>query len=334
MKVNTNDTADYVNRNLTRREALRLGFTLSAFTLGAAMPGVAWAALPSAPAPRDFDTDPVTTTKLTDSLSVLSGPGGNIAVLVGADGILQVDSGVPSRSADIAQAIAALSPKPVGTLINTHWHFDHTGGNAAVGKAGARILAQENTRKRLSTEQKIDFFKMTIPPSPAEALPSFTFTDSMELYINGEEIALAHVAPAHTDTDILIHFRQANVLHAGDTLFNGFYPFIDYSSKGWIGGMIAAADHILKITDDKTRIIPGHGPMATRAYVARYRDMLHTVQSRIEPMVRAGKTQEQIVAAKPTKELDAQWGNGMLRGDQFAAIVYAGLRQHGSAKQS
>lgn len=286
------------------------------------------------PVPRNFDTDPIKTTKLTDSLSILSGPGGNIAVLVGNDGIVQVDSGVTSRSADIAQAIAAISPNPVTTLINTHWHSDHTGGNAAVGKAGARILAQENTRRRLSTEQKIDFFKSTVPPSPAEALPSVTFTDSMVLYANGEELALSHVAPAHTDTDILIHFRQANVLHAGDTLFNGFYPFIDYSSGGWIGGMIAAADHIVKITDDKTRIIPGHGPLATRADVVRYRDMLRVVQSRIEPMVRAGKTQEQVVAAKPTKDLDAQWDKGLIKGDPFVALVYAGLRQHGSVKQS
>ena len=322
-----------LDRELTRRDALRLGLAATAFTL-TALPGTAWGELPLVPVPRDFDTDPIKVTKLTDSLSVLSGPGGNIAVLVGNDSIVQVDSGVVSRSADIAQAIAAISPKPVTTLINTHWHGDHTGGNAAVGKAGARILAQENTRKRLSTEQRIDFFKSTVPPSPAEALPSVTFTDSMVYYANGEELALSHVAPAHTDTDILVHFRQANVLHAGDIVFNGFYPFIDYSSGGWIGGMAAAADHIVKITDDKTRIIPGHGPLATRADVIRYRDMLRVVQSRVEPMVRAGKTQEQVVAAKPTKDLDAQWGNGMFKGDQFVALVYAGLRQHGRAKQS
>ena len=319
------------NDNMTRRDVLRAS-ALAGLALAA--PRMAWAAAPAAPAPRDFDTDPITVVKLTDTLNVLMGPGGNIAVLTGDDGVVQIDSGVPSRANDIAKAVAALSPRPVTTLINTHWHNDHTGGNAAVGKAGARIVAQTNTRQRLATDQTVEFFKMTLPPSPAVALPTLTFDDSLTFYANGEELALTHVKPAHTDTDIHILFRKANVLHAGDLLFNGFYPFIDYSSGGWIGGMIAASEQIIKNTDDKTRIIPGHGPMASRADVIRYHDMLRTVRDRIEPRFKAGDTLQAVVAAKPTADLDAQWGKGLIGGEPFTMLVYTGLVRHSQRKQS
>ena len=318
------------HNNLTRRDVLRVGAVAG---LALTAPRMMWATTAAA-APRDFDTDPITVVKLTDSLNVLMGPGGNIAVLTGDDGVIQIDSGVPSRAADIAKAIAALSPKPVTTLINTHWHFDHTGGNASVGKTGARIIAQTNTRKRLSTEQTIEFLKMVVPPSPAVALPTLTFDDTLTFYANGEEMALAHVKPAHTDTDIHIRFQRANVLHAGDLLFNGFYPAIDYSSGGWIGGMITASEQIIQNTDAKTRIIPGHGPLASRADVTRFRDMLQTVQTRIEARIKAGDTLEAIVAAKPTADLDAQWGKGLFTGDQFTTIVYMGLVRHSQRRQS
>lgn len=318
------------NYNLTRRDVLRAGAVAG---LALAAPRMAFTATHYAPVARDFDTDPITVVKLTDNLNVLMGPGGNIAVLTGDDGTVQIDSGVPSRAADIAKAIAALSPRPVTTLINTHWHSDHTGGNAAVGKAGARIVAQTNTRKRLATDQVVEFFKMTLPPAPAVALPTLTFDDTLTFYANGEEMALAHVKPAHTDTDIHILFQKANVLHAGDLLFNGFYPFIDYSSGGWIGGMIAASEQIIKNTDDKTRIIPGHGPIASRADVIRYHDMLRTVRDRIEPRFKAGEPLEAVVAAKPTADLDAQWGKGLISGDPFTMLVYTGLVRHSKQKQ-
>ncbi len=272
--------------------------------------------------------DPLTTVKLTDHLSIVMGAGGNIAVLTGDEGTVQVDSGLPNRTADIAKAVADLSAQPVTTLINTHWHLDHTGGNEALGKGGTRILAHATTRTRLSTDQTIEFMKMHTAPSPAIALPVITFADSLRLYSNGEEIVMTHVPPAHTDTDIIVYFRQANVLHAGDLLFNGFYPFIDYSSRGWIGGMVAGADTVLKLSNATTKIIPGHGPMATYGDVVAYRDMLRTIQARIEPMVKSRKSIPQVVAAKPTKDFDAKWGQGFLKPDQFTGLVYTGIARH------
>ena len=272
--------------------------------------------------------EPLTTVKLTDHLSVVMGAGGNIAVLTGNDGTLQVDSGLPNRSADIAKSVADLSAQPVTTLINTHWHLDHTGGNEALGKGGTRIVAQTTTRTRLATDQTVEFMKMHTPPSPAVALPVITFAEDMRLYTNGEEIVMTHVPPAHTDTDIIVYFRNANVLHAGDLLFNGFYPFIDYSSRGWIGGMIAGADIILKMSNASTKIIPGHGPMASRTDVIAYRDMLQAIRTRIEPMVKSGKSVQQAVAAKPTKEFDAKWSKGFLTPDQFTTLVYTGIARH------
>jgi len=272
--------------------------------------------------------EPLSTVKLTDRLAVVMGAGGNIAVLTGDTGTLQVDSGLAARTADIAKSVADLSAQPVTTLINTHWHFDHTGGNEALGKGGARIIAQTGTRMRLATDQTVEFVNIHSAPSPADALPIITFADSLTLYVNGEEIVMTHVPPAHTDTDIVVYFRKANVLHAGDLLFNGFYPFIDYSSKGWIGGMVAGIDTVLKLSDANTKIIPGHGPMATRADVIAFRAMLHSIQTRIEPMIKSGKTLQQVVAAKPTREFDAKWSQGFLKPDQFATLVYTGIARH------
>ena len=319
-------------QKLNRRELIAAGIGL---TVGLALEsglGSVSRATPAFIAPPDFDHDAIQTLKLSDTLSVLMGMGGNIAVLTGEDGVVQIDSGVHSRAADIAQAIAALSPKPVATLINTHWHADHTGGNEAVGAAGARIVAQDNTRTRLATAQRVDFMKMDVPPLSKPGLPTLTFADSATEYANGEKMVLAHVAPAHTDTDIFILFQQANVIHAGDLLFNGFYPFIDYSSGGWIGGMVAACDRLLAAGNAKTRYIPGHGPMASRADVQSFRSMLATAQSRIAPLLKAGQTEAQAVAAKPTKDLDAKWGQGFLNGDAFTGLVYRGLAQHSQTK--
>ena len=285
----------------------------------------------AAPYRGDFEpqaAEALNTVKLTDRLSVVMGAGGNIAVLTGDEGTLQVDSGLPNRSADIAKAVTDLSAQPVATLINTHWHLDHTGGNESLGKGGARILAQTGTRTRLATDQTVEFMKMHTPPSPAVALPVITFAEGLTLYANGEEIEMTHVPPAHTDTDIIVYFRKANVLHAGDLLFNGLYPFIDYSSKGWIGGMVAGVDRVLKLSNASTKIIPGHGPMATRADVVAFREMLHTIQARIEPMVKSGKSVQQVAAAKPTKDFDAKWGGGFLKPDQFAGLVYTGIARH------
>ncbi|GDX39912.1 cyclase [Armatimonadota bacterium] len=267
--------------------------------------------------------------KLTDDISLLIGVGGNIAVLVGKEGVLQIDAGNPGTSPQQVAGLKELTDKPVTTLINTHWHGDHTGGNADMAKAGSRIFAHDNTRKRLSSEQFIEAFNSKVPASPEIALPILTFNRRMTLYHGGEELHMTNVPPAHTDTDIFIHFVKANVLHAGDLFFNGMYPFIDSSTKGWIGGMVGAADKILAVVNDKTKIIPGHGPLATKEQFKQYRDMLVTVHERITPLVKSGKSVEDTVAAKPLADLDDKWGKGFMKPDVFVKIVYGGIKKFG-----
>ncbi len=278
-----------------------------------------------------MDTIPIQVTELAKGLSLITGPGGNITSLVGPDGIIMVDSFVPSRAADLAPVVKKLGNGPI-TLFNTHWHFDHTGGNAALAGLGAKIVAHETVRTRLGSEQYMIDFQMKVPPSPAAALPVVTLGDSATLYLNGEEIHLQHVDPAHTDGDMFVHYRKANILQTGDLFSNGFYPNIDTSSGGWIGGMVAAADRILGIVDAKTKIVPGHGPMGTKDDLKAARNMLAEAQAKIEPLVKAGKTVDEVVAAKPLASLDAKWGRGMFKGSQFTRIVYSGLAAHRSTK--
>ncbi len=276
---------------------------------------------------------PIAVATLTPGLSTLAGPGGNIAALVGPDGLVMVDSFVPSRAADLLPVVRKLDAGPI-TLINTHWHFDHTGGNAALAGAGARIIAHENARKRLGSDQYNADFEMKIPPSPPAALPAVTVGSSTTLYLNGEEIHLAHVPRAHTDGDVFVHFRKANVLHTGDLFTNGFYPNIDSSSDGWVGGMVAAADRMLGVVDARTRIIPGHGPIGNREDLAAFRDMLAEARAKVEPLVAAGKTPDEAIAARPLASLDARWAKGLFKGSHFTRLVYSGLVKHRDRPQS
>ena len=278
-----------------------------------------------------MESVPIVVNSLGGSLSLITGPGGNITALTGPDGIVMVDSFVPSKGAELAPVVRKLGDGPI-TLINTHWHFDHTGGNAAIAGLGARIVAHKTVRGRLDSEQYMADFELKIPPSPAAAWPVVGLGDSAELFLNGEEIHIQHVAPAHTDGDIFIHYRKANVLQTGDLFSNGFYPNIDSASGGWIGGMIAAADLILGIVNAKTKIIPGHGPMATVDDLKAARAMLAEVRAKVEPLVKAGKTVDQAVAAKPLASLDARWGRGLFKGSHFTRLVYSGLVMHREKK--
>ncbi len=264
---------------------------------------------------------------------MIQGPGGNIAVLDGPDGLTVVDSGVPMRARDIFEAVKRVGGKPVARLINTHWHFDHAGGNEVFARAGATVLATAATRRRLATDQYTEVFKLTTPASPAIALPTLT-SDEFELHVGREVIHLTAVPPAHTDGDLIVHFRSHDVIHTGDLFSNGFYPYIDASSLGWIGGMISAADRILKLAGPKTRIIPGHGPMANPGELAAFRKMLVTVHDRLAPMLDAGKTTQQAIAARPTADLDASWAKGLFTGGMFTRIAYEGLANHREAGQA
>jgi glyoxylase-like metal-dependent hydrolase (beta-lactamase superfamily II) len=210
-------------------------------------------------------------------------------------------------------------------VVNTHWHGDHTGGNENMGKVGALLVAHENVRRRMNTEQFTAAFNAKTPPSPDGALPVVTFADAITFHWNGDEIRVYHVPPAHTDGDSVVHFVKANVVHAGDLFFNGGYPFVDVSSGGRIDGVIAAAERILAGIDDKTRLIPGHGPVATKADLQAYRDVLKTLRDRIAKLKADGKSRDEVIAAKPTADHDAKWGTGFMKGDVFTGLVYDSL---------
>lgn len=268
---------------------------------------------------------PLQTLKLRDNLTMLYGPGGNMVALNGPDGKVLVDSSFLSVAPKLKQALDDFGPAPLKILINTHWHFDHTDGNAPLHAAGATIVAHENTRKRLSTPQEIKAFGMHFPASPVEAWPQQTFADKFKLYFNNEDLSLAYVPPAHTDTDILIHYENGNVLHMGDLFFNGMYPFFDASTGGNINGMILAAGAGISLADADTKIVPGHGPLGDKGALTKYRDMLTIVRDRVKILKDAGKTAEETVSARPTADLDTTWGNGFLKPDLFVNIIYSTL---------
>lgn len=259
-----------------------------------------------------------------DRLSLIGGAGGNIAVLRFGDGLLLVDSGLPQTAEAVESRARTAGPGPIAILINTHHHFDHVGGNERLGRAGARIIAHENVLKRLSTTQKIAAFNRDVPPLDPAGRPKTTFTDAGVLEQGGEKVAYRHLPPAHTDGDTTVHFENANVYHAGDLFFNGMYPFIDYSAGGSIEGMAADADLMIQAVDGKTKIIPGHGPMATGDDLRAYRDMLAGVNERVSKLVSAGQTLDQVLAAEPTKPYDEKFGKGFLKPADFVRILYAG----------
>jgi cyclase len=267
----------------------------------------------------------IKTTKLSDNIYLLQGAGGNMAVQTGPDGKLLIDSSFSTAVPRIREALNALGNDPAHLLINTHWHIDHTDGNEGMHASGFTILAHAMTRERLSKPAEMKLFHMSLPASPASALPVITFDDSMHLWHNGDSLALAHFDPAHTDTDIYVHFERADVLHLGDTWFNGFYPFIDEGTGGSIGGMIRATEKALAMAGADTKIIPGHGPLGTKAQLQQFHDMLAGVRDRVGTMKSAGASEQDVVAKKPTAELDPVWNKGSFPPDMFIGIVYRTL---------
>ncbi len=270
------------------------------------------------------ETATISVQALRGNVSALIGSGGNIAVLPGSDGKLIVDSGYSTSRGKITDALTKISPEPIKHLVNTHWHFDHTDGNEWMHADGATILAHENTRKHLSATTRVEAWNFTFPPSPAGAIPSEVLDQDKTLHLNGATIALAYYGPSHTDGDISVYFVEADVLHTGDTWWNGRYPFIDYSTGGNIKGMIKAAEANLARLTEKTIVIPGHGKIGGKPEMTEYRDMLVTIHDRVAALKKEGKSLDEIVAAKLTKEYDSKWAGSFITGDVFTKLVYAG----------
>jgi glyoxylase-like metal-dependent hydrolase (beta-lactamase superfamily II) len=259
-------------------------------------------------------------------VNLLSGAGGNIAILEAPEGILLVDSGLADNAEAMETRARGAASSKITVLINTHHHFDHVGGNERLGRSGARIIAHENVLKRVSTVQRIAFFNREVPALAPEGRPKSTFPDSGSLTHGGEKVVYRHLPPAHTDGDSTVYFANSDVFHAGDLFFNGMYPFIDYSAGGSIEGMVAAADLMLKAVDASTKIIPGHGPLATRDELRAFRDMLAGINERVTKLMGEGKTVEQAQAAEPTKAFEDKWGKGFLKGADFVRLLYHGKK--------
>ena len=267
----------------------------------------------------------ITSEKVADNLYMLKGAGGNMALLVGDDGAFMVDDQYAPLTERIVAAVATLTDKPLRFVVNTHWHGDHTGGNENLGKQGALIVAHENVRKRMSTEQFTKVFNRTTPAAAAGALPVITFTDATTFHWNDEEVRVQHIEPAHTDGDSLVVFSGANVIHMGDTFFNGSYPYIDISAGGSVDGVVAAMDKVLSMADDDTRIIPGHGALSNKAGLKQARDLLVKLRGRIQKLIDEGKSREEVIAAQPTKEFDEKYGQGFMKPAIWTGIVYDSL---------
>ena len=282
--------------------------------LGVAVPAVAQ---------QNFDSVQIRTVPLSTGLVMLMGAGGNMALSYGNDGTFLVDDQFAPLTPKIVAAIASLTTHPVRFVVNTHYHGDHSGGNENFGTAGAIIVAQENVRRRMSTEQFSKIFNRSTPPSPAIALPIVTFADQVTFHQNGEEMAVFHVLNAHTDGDAIIWFKKANVVHMGDTYFKDRYPFIDVDGGGSIDGIITAADRVLSAIDANTKVIPGHGELSNKAELQEYRNVMAASRDKVKKLIAQGKTLEQAVAAKPLAEYDGKWGGGFIKPDVFLRLIYA-----------
>ncbi len=255
---------------------------------------------------------------------MLQGKGGNIGVFAGRDGFTLIDDQYAPANPQIIAALNKIKRQPVRWVINTHWHGDHTGGNEQLALGGAMIVAHRNARQRLSTDQTMEFFSRTVPASPDAALPVLTFTSDIRFHLDNETVDVVHVANAHTDGDSLVFFARANVIHMGDTFFNGSFPFVDESSGGSISGMIDAVDRALSLADEQTLVIPGHGSLASRVELQNYRDMLATVRSRVHDLKNQGKSLHEIVSQDPTKGYES-FGDGFIKSDDFVRFVFNGV---------
>ncbi len=275
---------------------------------------------------RNFDAVQIKTTQVAEGIYMLEGEGGNIGVSSGEDGVYLIDDQFAPLTPKIVAAVKAISDKPIRFLMNTHWHGDHVGGNENLGKAGVVIIAHDNVYKRMSVGGAITALKQNYAPAPKAALPVITFSQTATFRMNGDDVTSTHLPPAHTDGDSFVRFTKANVIHTGDVFAAYRYPFIDPESGGSVKGVLRAIDLMLPLMDDNTKVIPGHGGLSSKKDVLAYRKMVSTAISKIEPMVKLGRTLQQVVDAKPLREFDEEWGK-FRKPEAFVEIVYNGLRK-------
>ncbi|MGZ3635169.1 MAG: MBL fold metallo-hydrolase [Syntrophales bacterium] len=276
-------------------------------------------------ASQDFTNVQIQTEKVADNVYMLVGAGGNIGISAGKDCVFMIDTSYAPLADKIKAAIATVSNKPIQYIVNTHWHQDHVGGNEYFAKTGATVVAHDNVRKRVSTEQVVKILNKTLPPLPEPALPVITFSRSVTFYLNGNEIYILNIARAHSDGDAIVHFRKSNVIHMGDIYFNGMYPFIDLSAGGSMNGMIRAVKNILLLCDRDTKVIPGHGHLSNKTELEEYLKMLVAVRDRVSHEIKAGKPLDAVIASQPTRDFDPVWGKGFMKPEQFVTIVYESL---------
>ncbi|HEY4075582.1 MAG TPA: MBL fold metallo-hydrolase [Rhizomicrobium sp.] len=267
----------------------------------------------------------VTVQSLRGNISMLQGSGGNIGVLAGPDGLLMVDAGIAVSQKKIVDALHGINPGKIRYVINTHWHWDHTDGNGWVRRSGATIIANDNIIRRLKQTIRVVEWEHTFTPVANADLPNQTLSADKTMSFDGETIKIRHYRPSHTDGDMSVYFVKADILQTGDTSWNGIFPFIDYAAGGSIDGAITAANANIEMAKDKTIVIPGHGPIGNRAQLTEFRDMLVTIRTKVAALKAAGKTLDQIIAAKPTATYDTKWGTSVINGALFASLVYRGV---------
>lgn len=273
-----------------------------------------------------WDSVEIKTTQLSETIYMLEGRGGNIGLCVGEDGVFMIDDQYAPLSEKILDAVKAITNEPLKFVFNTHWHGDHTGGNQNMHNAGALIIAHENVRKRMSTDQFMASFGRKVPAAPKEAWPTVTFSEDIQLYLNGEDIMAFHLHDgAHTDGDAIIYFPNSNVIHTGDTYFNGRYPFIDLSSGGSINGIIKVCDAVLMLANEETKIIPGHGALSNKVELTEYRAVLMTLRDRVQQQLKAGKTLEEVKAMGLSKEYDDKYGQNFINPERIIQFIYNSL---------
>jgi cyclase len=267
----------------------------------------------------------IETVQLTKQIFMMTGKGGNLGLFIGEDGTFLIDDQFAPLTEKIVAAIKSVGGDVPKFLINTHYHGDHTGGNENLGRGGTLIFSHDNVRERLSSGSFIAAFKAQRPAVSEEGLPVVTFSEDITFHLNGDSLHAMHAPHAHTDGDSFIYFEKANVIHAGDLFFNGFYPFIDVTHGGSLKGMLKAVDKVLAQADDNTKIIAGHGPLGNKSQLAEYRQMLGVAYERLRKLKAEGKTAQEAAAAKPLADLEESWGDGMFNGDRWIEIIYSGV---------